>query len=76
MTLNEKGFITNLIIDKYKAYQILDDEWNTISGDIEIIQSEGIKTCNNVDPKTEIKKKIKSSDRTETENKSENIKEQ
>ena len=45
------------LIDKYKAFQILDDEWSKISGDIELIQTEGIKTCNKVDPKIEIKKK-------------------
>ena len=45
------------LIDKYKAYQILDDEWNNIASDIELIQTEGLQTCNKVDPKTEIKKK-------------------
>lgn len=45
------------LLDKYKAYQILDDEWNKISGDIELIQTEGFNTCNKVDPKTELKKK-------------------
>lgn len=45
------------LIDKYKAYQILDDEWTNIASDIELIQTEGLETCNKVDPKTEIKKK-------------------
>ncbi len=45
------------LIDKYKAYQILDDEWTNIASDIELIQTEGLDTCNKVDPKTEIKKK-------------------
>lgn len=45
------------LIDKYKAYQILDDEWTNIASDIELIQTEGLQTCNKVDPKTEIKKK-------------------
>ena len=45
------------LIDKYKAYQILDDEWNNIASDMELIQTEGLQTCNKVDPKTEIKKK-------------------
>lgn len=45
------------LIDKYKAYQILDDEWTKISGDIELIQNEGINCCTKVDPKIEIKKK-------------------
>ena len=45
------------LIDKYKSYQILDDEWTNIASDIELIQTEGLQTCNKVDPKTEIKKK-------------------
>lgn len=45
------------LIDKYKAYQILDDEWTNIASDIELIQTEGLQTCNKVDPRTEIKKK-------------------
>lgn len=45
------------LLDRYKAYQILDDEWNKISGDIELIQVEGFETCNKVDPKVELKKK-------------------
>ena len=45
------------LLDKYKAYQVLDDEWNKISSDIELIQTEGISSCNMVDPKIEIKKK-------------------
>lgn len=47
----------NSLIDKYKAYQILDDEWTNIVYDIELIQTEGLQACNKVDPKTEIKKK-------------------
>ena len=38
------------LIDKYKAYQILDDNWNIISGDLEIIQKEGINSVRKVDP--------------------------
>lgn len=45
------------LIDKYKAYQILDDEWNKISGDLELIQNEGIQTCKKVEPKIETKKR-------------------
>ena len=30
------------LVDNYKAYQILDDNWNTISSDLEIIQTEGL----------------------------------
>ena len=50
--------IENLsLIDKYDSYQILDDVWNIIAGDLEIINSEGIEACNKVDPIIEIKKK-------------------
>ena len=45
------------LVDKYNAYQILDDNWNVISGDLELIKSEGIEACNKVDPVMEIKKK-------------------
>lgn len=45
------------LVDKYNAYQILNDNWNMISGDLELIKSEGIEACNKVDPVYEIKKK-------------------
>lgn len=45
------------IIDKYKAYQILDDKWQGISTDLEIIQTEGFSAIKQVDPNMVIKKK-------------------
>ena len=39
------------LVDKYAAYQILADHWQSIMGDIEIIQTEGIGACNVVEPK-------------------------
>lgn len=45
------------LVDKYNAYQILDDNWNIISGDLELIKSEGIEACNKIDPIMELKKK-------------------
>lgn len=45
------------LIDRYEAYQLLDDRWATISGDIEIIQTEGIDATRVVDPNMVIKKK-------------------
>lgn len=45
------------LIDKYEAYQILDDRWKIISSDLEIIQSEGEESIRYVDPKKVIKKK-------------------
>jgi len=29
------------LIDKYEAYQLLDDDWTEIAVDLEIIQTEG-----------------------------------
>ena len=45
------------LIDKYSAYQLLDDEWNKISIDLEIIKTEGEKSITQVDPNVVIKKK-------------------
>ena len=45
------------IIDKYKAYQILDDNWQGISTDLEIIQTEGFNAIKQVDPNMVTKKK-------------------
>ena len=45
------------LVDKYNAYQILDDNWNIISGDLELIKSEGLEACNKIDPIYEVKKK-------------------
>ena len=38
------------LVDKYEAYQSLDDEWQTIAVDLEIINSEGIEACKKVEP--------------------------
>lgn len=45
------------IIDKYEAYQLLDDNWVKIAIDLEIIQTEGFKSTKVVDPNMVIKKK-------------------
>lgn len=45
------------LIDKYEAYQLLDDEWNEISVDLEMIQTEGTSAITQVDPNMVIKKK-------------------
>jgi type I restriction enzyme M protein len=45
------------LIDKYEAYQLLDDDWTKISIDLEIIQTEGFKATKTVDPNMVIKKK-------------------
>ena len=45
------------LIDKYKAYQILDNSWSLVSSDIEVIQTEGIDSIKAVDPNMVLKKK-------------------
>lgn len=45
------------LIDKYKAYQLLDDDWNQIAVDLEIIQTEGFDATKVVDPNMVVKKK-------------------
>ena len=45
------------LIDKYEAYQMLDDSWNTIAVDLEMIQTEGFEATKKVDPHLVTKKK-------------------
>ncbi|MEA1228938.1 type I restriction-modification system subunit M [Acinetobacter sp. IRS14] len=45
------------LVDKYQAYQALDDQWQSIAGDLEIIQSEGLTAAKIVNPNYIIKKK-------------------
>ena len=45
------------IVDKYSAYQLLDDDWKKIAVDLEIIQTEGFEATKQVDPNMVIKKK-------------------
>ena len=45
------------LVDHYEAYQILDDDWNKISSDLEILQTEGIEALKGVDPNMVLKKK-------------------
>ncbi len=45
------------LIDKYEAYQLLDDDWDKIKVDLEIIQTEGFEATGKVDPNMVIKKK-------------------
>lgn len=45
------------LIDKYEAYQILDNEWGKIAVDLEIIQTEGFVATKKVDPNLVTKKK-------------------
>tara|TARA_R110000868_G_scaffold21144_2_gene88191 strand:+ start:3141 stop:5738 length:2598 start_codon:yes stop_codon:yes gene_type:complete len=45
------------LIDKYKAYQLLAEQWQQIAVDLEIIQTEGFAATRVVDPNFVIKKK-------------------
>lgn len=45
------------LVDEYKAYQLLDDEWVKISVDLEMIQTEGFNATKQIDPNLDIKKK-------------------
>ena len=45
------------LVDKYAAYQLLDEVWKTIAVDLEIIQSEGFAAVRQVDSKMVLKKK-------------------
>ena len=45
------------LVDAYEAYQILDNDWNHIAVDLEIIQTEGFPATKQVDPNMIVKKK-------------------
>lgn len=45
------------LTNKYKGYQLLDDQWTKISTDLEIIQTEGFEATKVVEPNMVIKKK-------------------
>jgi type I restriction enzyme M protein len=45
------------LLDKYRAYQALEDEWISTSIDLEIIQTEGFEAVKKVDPNMVVKKK-------------------
>lgn len=45
------------LIDRYEAYQLLDDEWTRIAIDLEMIQTEGFEATKKVDPNLVLKKK-------------------
>lgn len=46
------------LVDEYAAYQLLHDQWTTISGDLEMIQTEGETAIRRVDPHM-VTKKVK-----------------
>lgn len=52
-----KRFDGVALLDPYEAYQVFKDQFETISGDIELLQTEGLEAVNQVDPNMVIKKK-------------------
>lgn len=50
------------LIDRYAAYQSFAGHWNVISGDIEMLQTEGFEVITQVDPNMVIKKNNKEED--------------
>ncbi|MFW1678540.1 type I restriction-modification system subunit M [Pontibacter sp. JAM-7] len=49
------------LIDKYHAYQLLNNQWQTIAADVEMLQTEGFATSKRVDPNM-VNKKVKGKD--------------
>ncbi len=49
------------LIDQYQAYQLLDNHWQTIAADLEMLQTEGFEASKWVDPNM-VNKKIKGKD--------------
>lgn len=45
------------LLDPYQAYEIFEDQYEKISGDLELIQTEGMEAVKKVDPNMVIKKK-------------------
>ncbi|MCC8061216.1 MAG: type I restriction-modification system subunit M [Clostridiales bacterium] len=45
------------LVDRYSAYQLLDQIWGTVSIDLEVIQTEGFAATKQVDPHMVLKKK-------------------
>lgn len=50
------------LIDRYKAFQILSENWDTIASDLEMIQGEGFDAIFQVEPNMVIKKKKEDED--------------
>lgn len=50
------------LVDQYKAFQILSENWETITSDLEMIQGEGFDAIFQVDPNMVVKKKKEEED--------------
>ena len=46
------------LIDKYAAFQLLDDEWTKVATDLEIIQTEGFEVVKKVNPNLVSRKRM------------------
>lgn len=57
----ERSLVGTPLVDRYDAYQILDDAWQSISADLEMLQTEGLGALRKVDPRM-IVKKVKKAD--------------
>ena len=44
------------LVDRYDAYQVLDDEWQQVAQDLEVLQTEGFDAVRRVDPRMVMKK--------------------
>jgi len=49
------------LIDKYQAYQLLNNHWQTIAADLEMLQTEGFEASKRVDPSM-VNKKVRGND--------------
>lgn len=45
------------LVDPYDAYQVLDDAWQQVDADLEVLQTEGFDVAKRVDPNMVVKKK-------------------
>lgn len=56
--LAKTAFNDMTLIDKYQAYQLLNNHWQTIAADLEMLQTEGFEASKQVDPHM-VTKKVK-----------------
>ena len=59
--VNSSDSNSTILIDKYQAYQLLNNHWQTISADLEMLQTEGFEATKLVDPNM-VNKKVKGKD--------------
>ncbi len=59
--LDKTAFNNIALIDKYQAYQLLNNQWQTITADLEMLQTEGFEASKRVDPNM-VSKKVRGKD--------------